>query len=706
MDMLVQLSSQRETDRVRWHDAFQAFESQFQEVQTPSFNKEQKAAVIGYLVPGLTSNHLTWQGDDLCLALNALKIICRARGEGLEEMLADSTLTWASNTAANSKEQLVRLRASQVTLNSVIQDRTHCMKRIFSLGLHQQHFNGLQTALKDLEAKRPPDQSEEAAVRRYECLLTMARLVWLSCLEDDLGKKYIDDFNLYAHSAHAINQLIRLSSDADMTALLQEGRLGNARRKCLSELLKCVFAMAASSGRSPITAKMPQCDVELLMRNLSALLCRGVRFPQFPWDEEEADHIAEAEAEWERMDQAEAARVARKASEAKAKQEQERRAQQRAEQQAAQQLVAQEQAAQLQAGKNKKGKKGKKKGKKVESNEETEEERVSREEAEAEAWFQEQSALLEEAERQEEMKNQQEAKEKEEKEKDLQEFGDRLANPIKYAKTSRPNQSSEQKSSSDRDSKRQAATETAEEDEGEMSFSEMLNKLPQGGAGADEPDPDYDKFAAIEPWPKPTFPENKSDPKTTSLSDLQSDVISCLCYLPESTVALVDSDDRATIALCRTLHKAFLTSTKQQLSGRIIPVLTALGRLAKTSSRARKVAKAEVYQHHRRKRLGEGPNGMAPFGQKRDHEGKRNPWSLRAQLAEHITSYDSIIKSLVCEFIFQLADETPDEYMRLVGIGYGVGLMAERGIPGFAHLTKNAINLDDLAQSMKKKQGG
>eukprot|EP00808_Paulinella_micropora_P021626 g71109.t1 len=691
MERLVDLVTQRETDKGSWMVALQEFEAKYKDNSSPEFTGEQKSTVLGYLVPSLTEGVLTWIDQDLGLALNCMKLMCRAQGEGLETLRKDPSLQWLAQLAAQAKQTDVRLRAAQVQLNTLLQDRPHCMTRFYQLNLYQFHFKSFQDAVKNVDAAA--DQKEDVEVQRYEHVLTLARIIWLSCLEDGLANKYIDEFNLYAHAAMAISQLTGSQQDKDMKRLLTPERVGNARRKCLSEVLKMVFSMSAAKNRTPITAKMAHGQIVQLMGEMRALLRKGVSLQDFPWAQEEAEALAAAEAEWKAMDRQE---------------ENKRRQQQRAEEAQKEREQREHEAAERK---------------------ETDEERVKREEAEAEAWFQEQMRRTEEEERwlAEEAKEKEAQKEKENKE--LEELGERLANPLGYqnkenkkakeklqAKKGKKKSSSKRKSSSykkkqgKQNGKPQAAPSTAAaaEEEGELSLPEMLKRIDkEGGPPEDDaPDPDLEAFMAIQPWPKPALPA-KPDPRMTSLADLQGDVISCLCYLPDSTVTIIAKDTQATVVLCQTLHRVLLEGhggPKEQMYSNMIPVLTALGRLAKLSGEARAAGKREVFGAHQRRRLHEGPNGMAPFGQKRDHEGKRNPWSLRFLLSEHITSFDSVIKDLVCEFLFQLAEESAEEYMRLVGIGYGVGLMAQKGVPGFANLTKNAINLDDLAKHMKKKE--
>jgi hypothetical protein len=58
----------------------------------------------------------------------------------------------------------------------------------------------------------------------------------------------------------------------------------------------------------------------------------------------------------------------------------------------------------------------------------------------------------------------------------------------------------------------------------------------------------------------------------------------------------------------------------------------------------------------------------------------------------------SLIVGLACAAL----SSTASEYIRLLGFGHAVGLLAEKGLPGFGALTQRAVNIDDVMKSGKK----
>jgi len=78
-----------------------------------------------------------------------------------------------------------------------------------------------------------------------------------------------------------------------------------------------------------------------------------------------------------------------------------------------------------------------------------------------------------------------------------------------------------------------------------------------------------------------------------------------------------------------------------------------------------------------------------------------DPLSLRALLLPHCTTIKYRIKRCVGELLFTLCDEQSNEFIRLCGFGNAIGLLAEKGLPGFTGLTQQALSLDDLIAQQK-----
>ena len=70
--------------------------------------------------------------------------------------------------------------------------------------------------------------------------------------------------------------------------------------------------------------------------------------------------------------------------------------------------------------------------------------------------------------------------------------------------------------------------------------------------------------------------------------------------------------------------------------------------------------------------------------------------SLKTLLCAHLTSFQMTLKSAAGEFFYALAGEDASEYVRLVGFGNAAGLLAEKGLPGFEGMKKQALNLGNF----------
>lgn len=144
----------------------------------------------------------------------------------------------------------------------------------------------------------------------------------------------------------------------------------------------------------------------------------------------------------------------------------------------------------------------------------------------------------------------------------------------------------------------------------------------------------------------------------------------------------------------------------------ITPILMCLNNLVKEGAFARSYLKMRVFGDladpcHQPPDLDESnlsqaevnKRKMEPKGPKLDHP--EEVGTMRALLIKHVTSFNYNVKSSVSEFLYSLCKEDSNEYLRLVGFGAGVGLLADKGMPGFGHFTQNAISLDDLMKAKK-----
>jgi hypothetical protein len=72
------------------------------------------------------------------------------------------------------------------------------------------------------------------------------------------------------------------------------------------------------------------------------------------------------------------------------------------------------------------------------------------------------------------------------------------------------------------------------------------------------------------------------------------------------------------------------------------------------------------------------------------------PTSLRRQLFKLVLSVNASVKHHVSDYLWELCDASSHEYIRLTGFGNAIGLLAERGLPGFTGIAERAINLDAM----------
>jgi Guanine nucleotide exchange factor synembryn len=147
-------------------------------------------------------------------------------------------------------------------------------------------------------------------------------------------------------------------------------------------------------------------------------------------------------------------------------------------------------------------------------------------------------------------------------------------------------------------------------------------------------------------------------------------------------------------------------SDDHQDSLNLAPILTVLQTLTAASDPLRQLAKKWFFRSLADK--------DAPLPEPANEQDKKvsspvlsdphaNP--VTKQLLKHMTASNDALRVSVSELFWAIAEEDSTEYMRLVGFGYGVGLLAAKGLPGFAHLATNAINLDDMVAAAAARSG-
>lgn len=82
----------------------------------------------------------------------------------------------------------------------------------------------------------------------------------------------------------------------------------------------------------------------------------------------------------------------------------------------------------------------------------------------------------------------------------------------------------------------------------------------------------------------------------------------------------------------------------------------------------------------------------------------KNEITLKNFLIQYLTSIDYSLKRMTGEFLFQLCAENTSEMIRLTGFGNSIGMLVDKGIPGFAGMGNNAVDLGDLAKNKEFRQ--
>jgi len=186
-----------------------------------------------------------------------------------------------------------------------------------------------------------------------------------------------------------------------------------------------------------------------------------------------------------------------------------------------------------------------------------------------------------------------------------------------------------------------------------------------------------------------------------NLLQVKSDICNALIYVPEIAHFLAQ-EPRSVVGLTQLLYRRCYTmeSVREE---KMTPILIALTKIAEVNQGIRNSLKKIIFGKNA-SAPANSKTAMGPFGKEKDRQALRNPHSLRAQLVQYITSYRINLKSVVSEFFWILANKESQEYMRLLGLGNAVGLLADKGLPGFAGLSQNAIDIDDFIRAKKAKK--
>lgn len=195
------------------------------------------------------------------------------------------------------------------------------------------------------------------------------------------------------------------------------------------------------------------------------------------------------------------------------------------------------------------------------------------------------------------------------------------------------------------------------------------------------------------------------DPTKTPMPALKLDIMDTMVYISGHLCMFVSANTLALKALMDHLHRVLLSVGREAPLAYLGPVILTITAVAKTSPAAKYYFKRRIFKewaHVNAESTKISNLGMAPVGSVTERIVDLDPYSLKSRLIRHITTLDFRLKQLVSEMIYELCSEDATDYIRLTGMGNAVGLLAEKGLPGFSKLKEQAYSIDDLIKNKKK----
>lgn len=197
------------------------------------------------------------------------------------------------------------------------------------------------------------------------------------------------------------------------------------------------------------------------------------------------------------------------------------------------------------------------------------------------------------------------------------------------------------------------------------------------------------------------------DPLRLSLVEVMAAAGNLLLYLPKDSVAAAAAADPAAVhGLACVLDCAARrpAARRGEREGAMTPACMALGEVVGREEAARRYVKRYVFGA-----LAEVPGGapkpkvtMQPQGQATERRDPQPSW-LKGRMLATLTSFSMHLKTAVEELLWKLCCEDSSDFIRLAGFGSAVGLLANKGMPGFAHLSQNAIDIDELVEAKRAR---
>jgi hypothetical protein len=220
-------------------------------------------------------------------------------------------------------------------------------------------------------------------------------------------------------------------------------------------------------------------------------------------------------------------------------------------------------------------------------------------------------------------------------------------------------------------------------------------------------------------------------PNSASLAQVQRDLSTVLFGSSERSDMVPRLEDggscRPFHALVQLLHRQLVLNAtdpaqKRDAEANLSPLLQVLTGLVRASASLRAHAKRAIFLELSRAPASEavsaaagpavGANkkfdasnyAMMPAGALSEKVVDPDPLCLRSLLLGLVITLHFGLKQSVSDFLYAVVGDDSSEYIRLLGFGNAVGLLAEKGLPGFAGMLKSqkAVNIDEVMRSGRK----
>lgn len=193
------------------------------------------------------------------------------------------------------------------------------------------------------------------------------------------------------------------------------------------------------------------------------------------------------------------------------------------------------------------------------------------------------------------------------------------------------------------------------------------------------------------------------DPPSPSLHAIKLNLFNLWLYAPDVTYDML-TDEKAMHGAVELLEAQCRFEKNEE--GSLVPLLTVFNKASQANVKVRKGFKEAIFRElanppdrddEDEEEKKKEPSVEAPKG--KDDETN----VIKRKLLSCMTSFHFSVKVVVSEFLFNLCGQDSGEFIRLTGFGNAVGLLAEKGLPGFAMLKSQSIDLDKLVEAKKQR---